>query len=80
MQNELMLHEILIKGYNSLSTRYNDSSTLLVLDITSCIHLEDHYQALGLIKVCKSCPPLKTLKMEWSCGFFPESIVDIITD
>ena len=74
MQNELMLHEILIKGYNSLSIRYNDSSTLCVLDITGCIRLEDHYHALGLIIECKKLPPLwtfKNWKKKLSCYIIP---------
>ena len=41
IQNKLVLYEIIIKGYTSLSIRYNDSLTLSVPDITSCIQLED---------------------------------------
>ena len=42
---------------------------LSVLDMTSCIHLEDHYHVLGLISVCKQLPPLEIFKIE-AISFF----------
>lgn len=73
MQKKLMPHEIITKGHTGLSIRYNryDSLLLSVLNITSCIHLEDHYYVLGLINVCKQLPPLKIFEIKWSYGFFP---------
>ena len=72
MQNKLMLLEIIMKGHTSLS--------ISVLDITSCIQLEDHYYVLGLLNVCKQLPPLKIFKIECSYQFFPESIIEILND
>ena len=71
MQNKLMLLEIITEGHTSLS--------ISVLDITSCIQLEDHYYVLALLNVCKQLPPLKIFKIEWSYQFFPESIIETMT-
>ena len=75
-----MLHETIMKGYTSLSIRCNDSKPLSVLDITSCTQLEDHYHALGPINMCKQLPPPEIFRIKWGYWFFPESIIDILTD
>ena len=49
-----------------------------MLDITSCIQLEEHH-ILGLIQVCKQLPLLKIFKAEWSCQFSPETVIDILS-
>ena len=82
-QNMPFLNKIIIKGCTSLDpdimiAKLGCCKTLTVLDITSCIQLEEHH-VFGLIQVCKQLPLLKIFKAEWSRQFSPETVIDILS-
>ena len=82
-QNMPFLNKIIIKGCTSLDpdimiAKLGCCKTLTVLDITSCIQLEEDH-VFGLIQVCKQLPLLKIFKAEWSCQFSPETVIDILS-
>ena len=73
----IMVHaqnfEVLSLKYTQKSVRYNSPDsckTLTVLDITSCIQLEEHH-VLGLLQVCKQLPLLNILKLNGAVSFLP---------
>ena len=79
------LNKIIIKGCTNLDpdiiiAKLGCCKTLTVLDITTCIQLEEHH-VLGLIQVCKQqlLPLLKIFKAEWSCQLSPETVIDILS-